>query len=146
MNPAPVAMALARETCDVRPECPPRARILLVEDEPGLRELLEDYLGYRGYAVHAVADGRTAARWLAAHPVDIVVTDLCMPGTDGVELLLELKRQRRSVSVIAMSGGFDGDPEKLLRVAKLLGARRTLPKPFSLDQLLGVLDDVVRRR
>ena len=149
MNPAADVVVAAAAPAGVAPRSvptAPRARILLVEDEPVLRELLEDYLVCRGYAVHAVADGRLAARWLAGNPTDIVVTDLCMPGTDGVELLVELRRQSRPVAVVAMSGGFDGDPEKLLRVAKLLGARWTLSKPFSLEQLLGVLDDIVRRR
>jgi two-component system, OmpR family, response regulator len=121
------------------------AQVLLVEDESALRELLAQFLEVRGYRVHAVSNGRLAARWLAAHSVDVVLTDLCMPDADGVELLMELRQRPVRTSVIAMSGGINGDAESLLHMATLLGAKRTLQKPFALEELARVVREVVGR-
>jgi DNA-binding NtrC family response regulator len=109
-------------------------RVLLVEDEQPFRELLQAYLGQQGYQVHAVRDGRCGARWLETYDVDIVVTDLCMPEVDGMELLMTIRRLHPRTPVVAMSGGVGGDMVGMLRAAELLGARRTLEKPFSLHK------------
>ena len=109
-------------------------RVLLVEDEQPFRELLQAYLESQGYHVHAVRDGRCGARWLESNSVDVVVTDLCMPEVDGMELLMTIRRLHARTPVVAMSGGVGGEMVGMLRAAELLGARRTLAKPFSLHQ------------
>lgn len=109
-------------------------RVLLVEDEQPFRELLQAYLESQGYRVSAVRDGRCGARWLESNDVDIVVTDLCMPEVDGMELLMTIRRLHPRTPVIAMSGGVGGEMVGMLRAAELLGARRTLEKPFSLHK------------
>ena len=123
----------------------PGVRVLLVEDEDALRELLTQFLEVRGYRVHAVGNGWLAARWLAVNPVDVVVTDLCMPEADGVELLMELRQRPARMPIVAMSGGINGDAESLLHMAALLGAKRTLQKPFALEELARVMREVVDR-
>ncbi|MES2692343.1 MAG: response regulator [Verrucomicrobiota bacterium] len=118
--------------------------ILLVDDESVFRELLQSFLQSRGYTVHTEKNGRTAARWIAAHEVDLVLTDLCMPDSDGLELMMELRQQGAGVPVIVMSGGVHGDVAVVLRAAKLLGARRTLAKPFALEELAVAVEQVLQ--
>lgn len=110
--------------------------ILLAEDEPAFRDLLESVLRAAGYAVHAAADGRSALRLLTRHRVDLIITDLCMPGADGMEFLMALRTMRNTAPVIAMSGGVGSNMAGMLRAAQLLGARRTLAKPFALRDLV----------
>ncbi len=117
--------------------------VLLVEDEAAFRELLESVLSAAGHTVHAAADGRAALRLLEQHRVDVIVTDLCMPGTDGMEFLMALRATRSRVPVIAMSGGVGSNMAGMLRTAELLGARRTLAKPFALPSLLEAVHAVL---
>ena len=118
-----------------------RPRVLLVEDEQPFRELLQAYLEAQGYEVHAVWDGRCGVRWLEANRVDVVVTDLCMPEVDGMELLMTMRKSHAHTPVVVMSGGVGGETVGMLRAAQLLGAYRTLQKPFSLHQLANAVLD-----
>ena len=120
-----------------------RARVLLVEDEDSFRELLQTFLESEGFNVRSVADGHCGVRWLRANPVDVVITDLCMPNADGIELLMELRRVRSAVPIIAMSGGVAGEMACMLRAAALLGARCTLAKPFPLQQLAAAVHTLI---
>lgn len=122
----------------------PAPRILLVEDERPFRELLEVFLAGEGYVVHAAADGRQAARWLATNTAELVVTDLCMPESDGMQLVMELRKTHGNVPIIVMSGGVQGQMAGMLRAAELMGARRTLSKPFPLQELSRAVADVLR--
>ena len=129
-----------------QPGATPSRRILLVEDERPFRELLQAFLETQGYEVHAVPDGRCGAQWLETNVADAVVTDLCMPEVDGMELLMKIRKLHRSTPVVVMSGGVSGNMVGMLRAAELLGARRTLEKPFSLQQLATALREVVEHR
>ena len=123
-----------------------RRRILLVEDEQPFRELLQAFLESQGYDVQALRDGRCAAQWLETNTVDVVVTDLCMPEVDGMELLMTIRKMEFSTPVIAMSGGVSGQMVGMLRAAGLLGARHTLEKPFSLLQLATAVRETLAAR
>lgn len=112
-----------------------RPRILLVEDEAPFRDLVQAYLREQGFEVRPVQDGKCGARWLREHPVDVLITDLCMPNSDGIELLMGLRKLRSRIPIIVMSGGVGGDSDAMLRAATLLGARHTLAKPFALENL-----------
>jgi CheY-like chemotaxis protein len=118
--------------------------ILIVDDETDLCAILATALRRRGYRAAAVADGAQALRCLQTMPIHLVISDVSMPGVDGLELLNRLRAQRPDLPVIAMSGGMNGlfrgslggDPLFLLRTAQSLGARCTLPKPFAIEDLL----------
>jgi DNA-binding NtrC family response regulator len=110
-------------------------RVLLVEDEDPFRELLQAYLESQGFSVHTVRDAQDGASWLGLNAADVVVTDLCMPKSDGIELLMALKQRRSTIPIIVMSGGVRGEMAGMLRAATLLGAKRTLAKPFPLHLL-----------
>ena len=114
----------------------PQPVVLLADDEEPFRELLTSVLHSIGCHVHVAADRRAALRLLARERVDLVITDLCMPGTDGMEFLTALRTARNRVPVIVMSGGVGSNMAGMLRAAELLGARRTLAKTFPLPDFV----------
>jgi CheY-like chemotaxis protein len=114
------------------------ARILLVEDDPRLRDTLAVALGEAGHEVLSAADGGQAATLLRAGAApDLALTDLFMPGRDGFETLALLRRDHPAVPVIVMSGSEHGPI--YLKTAAKLGACRVLAKPFELAGLLGAV-------
>jgi CheY-like chemotaxis protein len=122
-------------------------RILIVDDDPLIREILPLVLLEHGYESTTAADGRMALRELRRQPHDVVLTDVLMPDTDGMELLRELHREFPEVRVIAMSGGSQLLPgSELLQVARCLGARAALPKPFEIEALLNALAQTLQEQ
>lgn len=119
------------------------ARLLLVEDERPFRELLEAFLRSQGYSVETVTDGQSAVRTLQAQRFDLIITDLCMPRFDGMELLTYMRKSNCQLPIIAMSGGVGGEMAGMLRAAKLLGAKHTLTKPFPLADLAAAVHGVL---
>ncbi len=113
-----------------------RPSILLVDDDEVLRMVQGHFLRRFGYRVDAAADGVGAIRHLDAQPADLVITDMVMPGTDGVQLIQHLRRNHPAVKIVAISGGGPMAPELLTDIARVLGADATLMKPFTLIALL----------
>lgn len=110
--------------------------VLLVDDDALLRETLADALTIAGIAVSEADNGATALAMVEGGGFDVVVTDLFMPGVDGLELLMGLQRAAITTPVIVMTGGFKdslgaSNPmiEPNLKAARILGAVRTLQKP-----------------
>jgi CheY-like chemotaxis protein len=120
------------------------ARIILVDDDDQLRTVLALVLERAGHTVTAVPDG---ARGLAAYraaPADLVVTDLVMPEKEGIETIVELRAEFPDVRVIAISGGGRHLGTDYLQLASRLGAKRMLSKPFTNQEILTAIDDVLR--
>ncbi|MCE9536755.1 MAG: response regulator, partial [Nitrospirae bacterium] len=82
-------------------------------------------------------NGRQGLESYRRKPVDLVITDILMPELNGLDMLLELTREFLNAKVVAISGA--GGEKNVLDVAKLLGARQTFRKPFSMPQLLGAV-------
>jgi two-component system phosphate regulon response regulator OmpR len=119
--------------------CP---RVLVVDDDPALRELLIDYLGASGLQVDAAADGPAMWRCFAAAPPDALVLDLMLPGEDGLALARELRRQGNPVPILMLSAR----GEEIDRVVGLeMGADDYLAKPFGPRELLARLRALLRR-
>jgi len=119
------------------------ARVLVMDDEEDLRRVLVRVLEGAGHEACQAANGADGLREVKAHPVDLVVTDLVMPEMDGLEFMRELGRLRPGTRVIAISGGGVWDKTSLLAVADMLGAVKTLSKPFELDEFRKLVDEVL---
>ena len=113
------------------------ATILIIDDEEIIRALLRSALEAAGYEVTEAANGREGLELFRHRPMDLVITDIVMPELNGLDMLLELTREFLQAKVIAISGA--GGEKNVLDVARLLGARQTFEKPFSLPHLLGAV-------
>ncbi|MFN2646861.1 MAG: response regulator [Burkholderiales bacterium] len=113
-------------------------RVLVIEDHAELREYLRLALKLHEHQVLTAQNGREALSTLNGHPVDAVVTDMFMPEMGGIETVAALRRQFPDIRVIAMSGRPGVD---YLAVARELGVKHTLRKPFEISQLLEALKD-----
>ena len=118
-----------------------RKRILVVEDEGTIREVVRRYLEREGYEVREAADGYAALDILAEAEPDLIVMDLMLPGIDGLTLTRQL-RQRSRVPVIMLTAR--GDTSDRIRGLNS-GADDYLPKPFSTRELVSRIQAVLRR-
>ncbi|HEV7681333.1 MAG TPA: response regulator [Pyrinomonadaceae bacterium] len=112
------------------------ANILLVDDEEQLRSMLRVVLEEAGHVVQEASDGQKALESFKNQQPDVVVTDLVMPNKEGIETILELRRIRRDVRIIAMSGGGRNNANDYLALAKRFGACVTLTKPFANKEMI----------
>ena len=119
------------------------ASILLVDDDEQLRTMLGEVLRRAGYEVQAACDGTEAIRLYRSHPTDLIITDLIMPEKEGLEMIRELRRDSPQVRIIAMSGGGRSGTTNCLKVAKALGAQQVLDKPFSHQEILQAIREVL---
>jgi len=119
------------------------ARILVVDDEPGVRDALESILADEGFAVTTAESGEQALRALADDEFEAVLLDIWLPGKDGLEVLTELRQRSVDAEVVMISG--HGTIETAVRATKL-GAFDFVEKPLSLERTLLVLRNALRQR
>ncbi len=111
--------------------------VLVVDDQDQVRQLIRETLEQAGYEVEEARDGKEGLDRYRAKSTDLVIMDILMPDQDGLEAITTLCREFPGTRVIAMTGGSDAiGILNFLDVAKMLGARRTLQKPFELKILL----------
>ena len=116
--------------------------ILLIDDNDQIRALLRLVLEEAGYFVMDAANGLEGLRQFRQTPVALVITDLLMPDSDGLEVTMTLRRESPHVKIIALTGGVGN--LNLLEVAKLLGAHRTIMKPIEIAELLDVVQQMLQ--
>ena len=119
----------------------PRERILVVDDEVGIRELVGTYLRNEGYTVDEAVDGESALDCFREHAPDLVVLDLRLPGIDGYDVLREIRRDS-NVYVIVLTARSE-ETDKLIGLE--LGADDYMTKPFSPRELVARVRAVLRR-
>ncbi|MDO9337224.1 MAG: response regulator [Caulobacter sp.] len=119
------------------------ARILMVDDDPGIRDVVSEFLSQHGYQVETAGDGRAMEQAIARGPFDLIVLDVMMPGEDGLSICRRLTAQPGGPAIIMLSAmGEDTD-----RIVGLeLGADDYLPKPCNPRELLARIRAVLRRR
>jgi DNA-binding response OmpR family regulator len=118
-----------------------KARVLVVDDDAILRRVLRTALAQGGFDVAQVGSGRDALHLAEAYEFELIITDLQMPGMDGVALLRALRERRVYSPVIVMSGAPEAQRADILAV----GAFEFLPKPFNTADLLAVARQAVSR-
>ena len=119
-----------------------KQRILVIDDDPALRELVADYLTMSGFEVVQAASGEEMRHQLSQHSVDLIVLDLMLPGEDGLTLLRWLQEHHGPPVIIVSARGDEVD-----RVVGLeMGADDYLAKPFGPRELLARIRAVLRRR
>lgn len=111
--------------------------ILVIDDEPEIREVLRAFLQRAGYIVHTASDGLEGVKVFSERSIDLVITDLLMPQQEGIETIMQIKTDHPNLPIIAISGGgrMAGTLD-ILQTAKLLGAARTFSKPFQPQELV----------
>lgn len=118
-------------------------RILVAEDDDHLRSVLKEFLEWTGHEVLEAANGRSAMEMQRRTSADLVITDIIMPEMDGIETIMALRREFPEVKIIAISGGSRIGPREFLNLARVLGAHRTLHKPFALQDMMQAVDELL---
>lgn len=112
------------------------SRILVIEDDDAVRAMLKNTLEREGYDVKVATNGGEGQSIFRQYPAELIITDILMPEKEGIETIMELRRDFPDVKIMAISGGGMIASEEYLKIAKSAGALRTLPKPFRRDDLL----------
>ncbi len=122
-------------------------KILVIDDEQPVRKLLRRYLSSCEFEILEAPDGAAGIETLKNNSADLVITDLIMPGREGLETIAEIRKISPGMPIIAMSGGgIRLDPETFLGVAKKMGAQIGLHKPFKKDELLRVVRSLLSEK
>ena len=119
--------------------------ILVIDDEEQMRTALCSLLEGSGYEVISAPNGKEGLRLYHERSIDLIITDLIMPEKEGIETIIEMRQDFPDVKIIAISGGGRSDPEDLLSLAKILGAQRTIAKPFKKEDLLNAIRDLLEK-
>jgi CheY-like chemotaxis protein len=118
----------------------PMPRILVVDDDPLIQAIVPLALQEHGHEVVQAIDGKQALTQMRRQAIDLVIADMLMPEVDGLELLRAVQKEQPQVPLIAMSGGSSRLPgADVLQMARMLGARALLSKPFTVDDLLAAI-------
>jgi response regulator RpfG family c-di-GMP phosphodiesterase len=124
-------------------EPPEAARILVVDDERVIREILAEFLSLEGFSVHTVEDGEKALTELRLRPYDLLITDLKMPRLSGLQLLEKIEAERLGVLTVLMTGF--GTVETAIEAMKK-GAYDYLLKPFKVEEVIHVVQRALYRQ
>jgi DNA-binding response OmpR family regulator len=110
-------------------------RILIIDDDEELVESLKEVLVHEGYDVDFAWNGREGIRLQGINPYNLIITDIVMPEEDGLEVIMWVKSTHPNTKLIAISGGGYFDSREYLIMAKELGAKMVLIKPFEVAEL-----------
>jgi CheY-like chemotaxis protein len=119
-------------------------KILVVDDQPAIRELLTDFLEDKKYFVKEAVDGWDALRKLDYNSFDLIITDIRMPGMNGLDLISELRNLKVNTKIIGMSGNSScSRPDILAADMNKLDSDAFLKKPFELQHLYKVIEQLL---
>jgi two-component system chemotaxis response regulator CheY len=111
------------------------ATILVIDDDRQVCALLKQALEEQGYNVVSALNGSEGINRYRTLPADLIILDILMPEKEGLETILDLRREFPNVKIIAMSGGSERAKLNLLDLARRLGAQYTIDKPFQLQTI-----------
>jgi two-component system cell cycle response regulator CpdR len=118
-------------------------KVLIIDDEPYILLMLKKMLEKAGYEVDLASNGKEGLDLFEKHAADLVITDIIMPDKEGLEIILEMKKQRPDLKIIAISGGGRISPESYLECAKHFGASRVFQKPFKQKELISAVNELI---
>lgn len=116
------------------------AAIIVIDDDAAVCRFVRAVLERAGHDVVEAHDGEEGVRLFRSAPAELVITDLYMPGQDGIETIQQLRAEFPGVRILAMSGGASAGVDGPLEDARLLGADAALAKPFDIAQLSATVD------
>ena len=119
------------------------ARLLLIEDDDGVRTVLRRMLEQAGHTVIEARDGKEGLRLFQRTPADLVITDIVMPEKEGLEVVRALRDTHPPVKIIAISGAGPHEGGDYLALARLMGAAKVLQKPFTNALLIAAVNDLL---
>lgn len=119
-------------------------RILVIDDNSGIRQLLRATLEDTGYEVVEADNGRTGLERLDEETFSVIVCDIMMPEMDGLEAIREIREKHGQTKIVAISGGGTFGQTHFLKMAETLGADRHLRKPFEPDDLVATIQDLLK--
>jgi len=119
--------------------------ILVIDDDEGMRDMVQDTLSARGYHVEVASSCQEGMSIFRRQRIDLAIVDIFMPDKDGLETLMEMRRNSSDARVLAISGGGGIGFEHGLVLAQKLGAKGTLPKPFTPEELRAKVAELLGR-
>ncbi len=117
-------------------------RILVIDDDDQIRELIREVLERGGHIVFEADNGNAGIRMVRDETVDVVVTDIIMPDKDGLETITELRKFHPDIGIVAISGGGRRVNRDYLPTAQAFGADRVLYKPFRPQEVVQAVTEV----
>lgn len=121
------------------------ASILIIDDDTGIRRVVRTSLERAGHGVVEAENGVVGMALYREEPADVVITDLFMPDQDGIETIQQLREEFPDATILAISGGAARGPEGTLTDALLLGADAILAKPFTIEELIHRVQELLAR-
>lgn len=118
-------------------------KVLVIDDDAKITRVLDLKLRKAGYQVIVAANGEAGLHLFKAQQPDMVITDILMPGKEGLETIMELRRDFPEVKIIAMSGGGHVGAEEYLDLAKKFGAQYAFTKPFTGKEMLQAVRELL---
>ncbi len=122
------------------------AHILLVDDEPLVRDALASALENKGHSVVKAANGLEGLKRFSERSFDLVVTDVIMPDMEGIGMIMEIRRKAPDTKIIAISGGGRTGNIEFLKMARELGAMAIMKKPIRLAEFYSLMDECLNRK
>jgi len=118
-------------------------RILVVEDDESVSELVKSVLELEGYTVQSAPNAETAKKLIKESPPDLAMIDIILPGQGGMDLILELHAYSPGLRIVITSGKIDMTKSTFKVLAHQFGVVSILPKPFTVEELINTVKDAL---
>ena len=118
-------------------------KVLVIDDQDSLRNMLVRMLKSSGFEARSAENGSEGMAICRDWAPDVILTDVFMPEQDGLETIRAVRKLRKDIGIIAMSGGGEMGEFEMLRTARMMGATRILTKPFTMAELKNTLEEVL---
>jgi CheY-like chemotaxis protein len=119
-------------------------RVLIVEDDAIIRDMLVQMMRQEGYDTYEAEDGKEALKIVDSRKPNLVITDLLMPEKEGLELIQEVRKKDKKIKIVAISGGSRLiDADQSLKTAQLIGADRVCKKPLNRTKFIQDMRELI---